>query len=91
MAPAGAAAGVRPRPAAPNVEPRRRWDRLTLEQQLVLTTAGALYRDALWRNLRVRAYLTGERGLPEWVVRACGLGHAVRRSLEARLCTTAIL
>ena len=53
----------------------RRWDRLTLEQQLVLNTAGALYRDALWRNPRARAYLA-ERGLPEWVARACGLGYA---------------
>jgi DNA primase len=62
----------------------RRWDRLTLEQQLVLNTAGALYRDALWRNPRTRAYLA-ERGLPDWVVRACGLGYADGRSLEAYL------
>jgi DNA primase len=57
---------------------------LTLEQQLVLNAAGALYRDALWRNPRARAYLA-ERGLPEWVVRACGLGYADGRSLEAYL------
>ncbi len=62
----------------------RRWDRLTLEEQLVLNTAGALYRDALWRNPRARAYLTG-RGLPDWVVRACGLGYSDGRSLEAHL------
>jgi hypothetical protein len=57
---------------------------LTLEQQLVLNTSGALYRDALWRNPRARAYLA-ERGLPDWVVRVCGLGYADGRSLEAYL------
>lgn len=65
-------------------ETLRRWDRLTLEQQLILNTAGALYRDALWRNPRARAYLA-ERGLPDWVVRVCGLGFADGRSLEAYL------
>jgi DNA primase len=69
---------------APTVAGGRRWDRLTLEQQLVLNTAGALYRDALWRNPRARAYLA-ERGLPDWVVRCCGLGYADGRSLEAYL------
>jgi len=49
----------------PAPEARRRWDRLTLEQQLVLNAAGALYRDALWRNPPARAYLTEERGIPE--------------------------
>jgi DNA primase len=57
---------------------------LTLEQQLVLNTAGALYRDALWRNPLARAYMA-ERGLPDWVVRVCGLGYADGRSLEAYL------
>jgi DNA primase len=62
----------------------RRWDPLTLEQQLVLNAAGALYRDALWRNPSARAYLA-ERGLPDWVVRTCGLGYADGRSLETHL------
>ncbi len=74
----------RARPPAPTGQRERRWDRLTLEQQLVLNAAGALYRDALWRNPRARAYLA-ERGLPDWVVRACGLGYADGRSLEAHL------
>jgi DNA primase len=65
-------------------QPQRRWDRLTLEQQLVLNAAGALYRDALWRHPPARAYLA-ERGLPDWVVRSCGLGYADGRSLEAHL------
>jgi len=75
----------RSRAAAGSDQPPRRWDRLTLEQQLVLNTAGALYRDALWRNSRARAYLTEERGLPAWAIRACGLGYADGRSLEAHL------
>jgi DNA primase len=66
------------------VQRERRWDRLTLEQQLVLNAAGALYRDALWRNPRACAYLAA-RGLPDWVVRACGLGYSDGRSLEAYL------
>jgi DNA primase len=70
--------------SAANAEPQRRWDRLTLEQQLVLNTAGALYRDALWRNPRARAYLE-RRGLPDWVLRTCGLGYSDGRSLEAHL------
>jgi len=71
-------------PSTLTAQQDRRWDRLTLEEQLVLNTAGALYRDALWRNARARAYLT-ERGLPDWVVRACGLGYSDGRSLEAHL------
>jgi DNA primase len=62
----------------------RRWDRLTLEEQLVMNVAGALYRDALFRNRAALAYLH-ERAVPDWVVRACGLGYADGRSLEAHL------
>ncbi len=62
----------------------RRWDRLTLEEQLVMNVAGALYRDALSRNRAALAYLH-ERAVPDWVVRACGLGYADGRSLEAHL------
>jgi DNA primase len=72
------------KPSGSSVHRDRRWDRLTLEQQLVLNAAGALYRDALWRNTPARAYLA-ERGLPDWVVRSCGLGYADGRSLEAHL------
>jgi DNA primase len=75
---------LRVTPPPQSDQPVRRWDRLTLEQQLVLNAAGALYRDALWRNPRARAYLAA-RGLPEWVVRACGLGYSDGRSLEAHL------
>ena len=62
----------------------RRWDRLTLEEQLVMNLAGVLYRDALWRKPAVLRYLH-ERGIPDWVIRRCGLGFADGRSLEAHL------
>ena len=62
----------------------RRWDRLTLEEQLVMNAAGALYRDGLSRNNAALAYLR-ERAVPDWVIRSCGLGFADGRSLEAHL------
>jgi DNA primase len=62
----------------------RRWDRLTLEEQLIMNAAGALYRDGLARTRPARAYLR-ERGIPDWVVRSCGIGYADGRSLEAHL------
>ena len=62
----------------------RRWDRLTLEQQLVLNAAGMLYRDAFWLNPQAVHYLH-QRGIPDWIIRACGLGYADGRSLEAHL------
>jgi DNA primase len=62
----------------------RRWDRLTLEEQLVMNVAGALYRDGLSRNNAALAYLR-ERAVPDWVIRSCGLGFADGRSLEAHL------
>ena len=49
-----------------------------------MNAAGALYRDGLARNHAARSYLR-ERGIPDWVVRACGLGYADGRSLEAHL------
>ncbi len=56
----------------PESHRKRRWDRLTLEQQLVLNAAGTLYRDALWWNPSALDYLhqralfglTGLPGLP---------------------------
>jgi DNA primase len=62
----------------------RRWDRLLLEEQLVLNTAMTLYRAAFWRTPAARAYVRA-RGIPDWVARACGLGYADGRSLEAYL------
>ena len=49
-----------------------------------MNAAGALYRDALWRNATALEYVRG-RGIPDWVMRSCGLGYADGRSLEAYL------
>jgi DNA primase len=62
----------------------RRWERLTLEEQLVLNTVVTLYREAYWRSQAARAYVRG-RGIPDWVARTCGLGYADGRSLEPYL------
>jgi len=62
----------------------RRWDRLTLEEQLVLNAATTLYREAFWRTPPVRAYVRA-RGIPDWVARSCGLGYSDGRSLEPYL------
>jgi DNA primase len=62
----------------------RRWDHLTLEEQLVLNATLVLYQDALWRSPSVLGYLR-ERRLPDWVIRGCGLGYADGHSLERYL------
>jgi DNA primase len=64
--------------------PERCWDRLTLEQQVVLKTAGAIYRHCLWRDPTALAYARG-RGLPDWVIRRCALGYADGHTLEGYL------
>lgn len=62
----------------------RRWDRLTLDEQVVMNTAAALYQHCLWREPRALDYLR-ERGLPDWVIRVGALGYADGHSLEAFL------
>jgi DNA primase len=82
--------GPPPRPTRPVGGPHlvvrreRRWDRLTLEEQLVLNTTATLYREAFWRSGAARAYVRN-RGIPDWVARRCGLGYADGRSLEPYL------
>lgn len=80
--------GRPPTPAAaapPSGERReRRWDRLSLEEQVLMNTALAVYQHALWREPRALAYLRG-RGLPDWAIRAAGLGYADGHSLETWL------
>lgn len=71
-----------PRPAS--LQEARRWDRRTLEEQVVMNTAAALYRHTLWRTPGALAYLRG-RGLPDWLIRTCGLGYSDGHSLEAFL------
>jgi DNA primase len=34
----------------------RRWDRLTLEEQIVMNTAAAIYQRCVWQESRARAY-----------------------------------
>lgn len=63
---------------------QRRWDRLTLEEQVVMNTACALYQHALWREPRALTYLR-ERGISDWVIRECALGYSDGHSLEAYL------
>ena len=85
----------RPRqPASPPATPpptvprehrhERRWDRLTLEEQVVMNTACAIYQHALWREPRALAYLR-ERAIPDWVIRTGALGYADGHSLEGYL------
>jgi DNA primase len=62
----------------------RRWDHLTLEEQLVLNTTVTLYQHALWQHPPALAYLHG-RGLSDEVIHRCGLGYADGYSLEAHL------
>jgi DNA primase len=80
----GTPAVERRKTTAPAPHAERRWDRLTLEEQLAMNTAGAVYRDALWRTPEARDYLR-ERGVADWVVRSCGLGYADGHSLEMHL------
>jgi DNA primase len=83
-APAPAPARLQATVAAGVANVERRWDHLTLEEQLVLNATLVLYRNALWRLPHVLAYLR-DRGLPDWVIRGCGLGYADGHSLERYL------
>jgi DNA primase len=78
---------ILPRAAMPSVRlgaPEHRWDRLTLEQQVVMNTAGAIYRHRLWREPKALDYVR-RRGLPDWVIRQCALGYADGHTLEGYL------
>jgi DNA primase len=65
---------------APAEEPRR-WDRLSLAEQVVMNTAHAVYRENLRNEPRALAYLRA-RGVPEEAVETCGLGYADGQTLE---------
>jgi DNA primase len=78
---------IRPNPRPPTERPgvaERRWDRLSLEQQVVMNTAGAIYQHCLWRDSRPLQYARG-RGLPDWVIRQCAQGYADGHFLESYL------
>lgn len=70
--------------SGPSTRRERRWDRLTLEEQVIMNTACALYQHLLWREPRALAYLRG-RGIPDWVIRQRALGYADGHSLEGYL------
>ncbi|MCX6021484.1 MAG: CHC2 zinc finger domain-containing protein [Chloroflexi bacterium] len=83
------AEGTSPLPSLPPqarrpVRRERRWDRLTLEEQVVMNTACSVYQHALWQQPRVLAYLRA-RNIPDWVTRQGALGYADGHSLEAYL------
>jgi DNA primase len=79
-----AQASARPAGAGARAARERRWDRLTLEEQVVMNTAAAIYQHALWREGRALDYLRG-RGLPDWLLRSAGVGYADGHSLETWL------
>jgi DNA primase len=62
----------------------RRWERLRLEEQVVMNVAGVIYQRSLWREERALAYLRN-RGIPDWLIHGRGLGYADGHSLEAYL------
>ncbi|MDG6910213.1 MAG: toprim domain-containing protein [Nitrososphaerota archaeon] len=68
----------------PSARTGPRWERLTLDEQVVMNTAGAVYQQALWREKRALDYVR-RRGIPDWVIRECCLGYADGYSLEAYL------
>jgi DNA primase len=72
------------RPASPSVArpaPPRRRDRLTLQEQVVLNRATAVYQANLRREPRVLAYLR-RRGVTDDAIEGCRLGYADGRELE---------
>jgi DNA primase len=66
------------------VGPKRGWDRLGLDEQQVMNCALAVYRRALWANRPALDYVR-RRGVPDWVLRECGVGYADGHSLESLL------
>jgi DNA primase len=69
-----------PRAAEPPPSPPR-WDRLSLPEQVILNLATAVYQRRLRAAPAALAYLRA-RGIPDEVVRDCGLGYADGRTLE---------
>jgi len=65
-------------------KPQRHWDRLTLEQQVVMNTACSLYGRALWGEPRALAYLR-ERGVSDRVLHDCGVGYSDGQQLSSYL------
>jgi DNA primase len=66
------------------VGPKQGWDRLGLDEQRVMNCALGVYRRALWANRPAVDYVR-RRGVPDWVLRDCGVGYADGHSLESFL------
>lgn len=77
-----------PAPGKPGVDRKlthvRRWERLRLDEQVVMNTAGAIYQHTLWRTPKALEYLRS-RGIPDRVTRECGVGYSDGHSLEGYL------
>src|SRR5206468_131562 len=73
-----------PRPLVDTPRAERRWERLSFEEQVVMDTAAALYQHRLWDEPRALAYVR-DRGIPDGLIGAAGLGYADGYSLEAYL------
>ena len=77
-------------PSEPSLSPSRprytvrRWDRLTLDEQVVMNSALEIYQEALWRSPSALAYLQ-RRGITETIIRDGRLGYADGRTLVAYL------
>jgi DNA primase len=66
------------------VGPKQGWDRLGLDEQQVMNWALAVYRRALWANRPALDYVR-RRGVPDWVLRDCGVGYADGHTLGSLL------
>jgi DNA primase len=78
--------GAAPPPLATAPVPERllRWERLTLEAQVVMNSVCVLYQHLLWREPRALAYLR-DRAIPDWLIRRQAVGYADGHSLETFL------
>lgn len=73
-----------PLPEKPAVKPRRNWERLGLDEQVLMNTAVAVYQYSLWHEPGALEYVR-DRGIPDWLIREAALGYADGHSLEMYL------
>jgi len=76
-----AASASQPTTEKPAAKPRRNWERLGQDEQVLMNTAAAVYQHTLWQEPRALEYVRG-RGIPDWLTREAGLGYADGHSLE---------
>jgi len=56
-----------PLPEKPAVKPRRNWERLGLDEQVLMNTAAAVYQYNLWHEPGALEYVR-DRGIPDWLI-----------------------